>query len=230
WFVLLIVPGLAYVAVLYGAVSLGHGHAFDLPLLVRTVQTQLTGLGRDPVTVVVVLLALLLAAAAVAAFVRSLAVVVERCWLLSLRGRPITRIGRRLRLLDERIQGEYHGLRADLLWPRAWLLLTDQQRLPVQTARTGIDDAAQSYCWGLLYLLLGVAWWPAAVFGAGFTVAAWISARRHTQAYAILVESVIDTNQSQIAAALGVKLPHGVITETEASEINARLSKGRPSS
>jgi hypothetical protein len=101
-----------------------------------------------------------------------------------------------------------------------WLLLNDQQRLPVRAARAGIDDAAQSYCWGLLYLVLGILWWPAAVFGAGLTAAAWVSARRHTQAYAMLAESVIDTSQSQIATALGVKLPRGVITEAEAGEIS----------
>jgi predicted transcriptional regulator len=48
--------------------------------------------------------------------------------------------------------------------------------------------------------------------------------------YATLVDSIIDVNQAEIAKALGVELPHRVITEAEAGQINARLSKGRPTS
>ncbi len=229
-FALLMLPGLAFVVTLYCAGTLRYAHALDLPLLVRATRHHLDEMRRDSVTIVVVGLVTLLAAAGVAGAVRALARLVEKVWLTELRGRPTTRLGERLQLLDERVQGEYHGLRADLVWPRLWLLLDDGRRIPIESARTGIDNAALLYGWSALYLAMGIAWWPALAIGAVQAASAWSRARRQVHAYATLVESVIDVSQVELANALGLELKHGMITEGEAGQINARLGKGRPTS
>jgi hypothetical protein len=228
WFTALVVPGLLLVAAGWCAVVLGHGHALDLPYLVRTTRSRLSGLHLDAVATVVLAVAILLLAAAAAGLVQVLSRLVQRLWLLERRHRSVISVGRRLRRLDERIQAEYHGLRIGLVWPRLWLLLADTQRSIVQTTLGAILQAALLTGWGLLYLTLGVWWWPGLLIGAVHLAIAWTSARTQTVAYATLVESLIDINQRELATALGIDLPHGVITEPEAGQINARLRKTGP--
>ncbi|MEU6730063.1 hypothetical protein ABZ917_40695 [Nonomuraea wenchangensis] len=218
--------GLSFVAALWCAALLGHAHALDLAVLIQRTRSHVNRVGADPVSVVVVAAVVVLAALAAAGLARLVAAIVERIWLLERRGRRLTWPGRRLALLDQRVQAEYHGLRVVLVWPRLWSILEDHKRLPVQNARAGLDNAAIIVSWGLLYVLLGCAWWPGLLLGAGLAFGGWRHARRYAHAYAILVESLVDVHQGELAKAFGVELPHGVITADEAGQINARLSKG----
>ncbi|WP_433435109.1 hypothetical protein [Nonomuraea sp. CA-141351] len=218
--------GLSFVAALWCAALLGHAHALDLTMLIQRTRSHVNRVGADPVTVAVLAAVIIMAALAAAGLARLLVGVVERLWLLELRGRRLTWPGRRLALLDQRVQAEYHGLRVALIWPRLWSILEDHKRLPVQNARAGLDNAAITVSWGLLYALLGCAWWPGLLVGVGLAFGGWRLARRYAHAYATLVESLVDVHQGELAKALGVELRHGVITADEAGQINARLSKG----
>ncbi|MER6581422.1 hypothetical protein [Nonomuraea sp. NPDC001023] len=220
--------GLCFAAAAWCALTLGHSDALDLGLLVRRTRADLTRAGLDPVALVTVGVVAVLAAAGAAGLARLAVGAVERLWLLERRGRRLTWPGRRLALLEERVRAEYHGLRVSLVWPRLWSLLEEHQRVPVREARASLDTAALTVSWGLLYALLGCAWWPGAVVAAGLVTAGWAAARRHAHAYATLVESLVDIRQRELATALGVDLPHGVITAEEAGQINARLHKGGP--
>ncbi|MEU5862087.1 MULTISPECIES: hypothetical protein [unclassified Nonomuraea] len=220
--------GLCFAAASWCAITLGHAHALDLGLLVRRTRDGLTRIGVDPVALVTVGVLAVAAAVAAAGLARLAVGAVERLWLLERRGRRLTWPGRRLALLEERVRAEYHGLRVSLVWPRLWALLEDHQRVPVREARAALDTAALTAGWGLLYALLGCLWWPGAVVAAGLLTAGRSAARRHAHAYATLVESLVDVRQRELATALGVELPHGVITEVEAGQINARLNKGGP--
>lgn len=226
WFTALVIPGLILVAAGWCALVLGHAHTFDIPRLVHTTRSRLDGQHLDPVTTVTLVVAILLLAIAAGGVVQVSGWLIQRIWLLERNHQPVTAIGRRLRGLDERIQAEYHGLRIGLVWPRLWLLLAESQRSPVQNTLSGIVQAALVTGWGLLYLVLGVFWWPGLLIGAMHLGIAWTSARTQVGAYATLVESITDISQPELAKALGIDLPHGVITQDEASQINARLSKG----
>ncbi|MFI7453982.1 hypothetical protein ACIBQX_41290 [Nonomuraea sp. NPDC049714] len=228
WLTLILLPGLCFVAALWCAVLLGHSHAVDVAMLIQRTRSRLAGTGGDAVTVVVTVAVVLLVAVAAAGLARLAVGAMERLWLLERRGRRVTWPGRRLALVDERVRAEYHGLRAALVWPRLWSLLEEHQRLPVQQARTGLDTAATTIGWGLLYALAGCAWWPGLLIAVGLLIGGATRARRCAHAYATLVESLVDIRQGELALALGMELPHGLITADEAGQINARLHKGGP--
>ncbi|MGI5292905.1 hypothetical protein ACQEVF_57675 [Nonomuraea polychroma] len=228
WLTLAWLLGLSFAAAAWCASVLGHPHALDVAMLIQKTRSHINRIGADPVTMAVVAAAVVATAVMAAGLARLTAGAVERVWLMERRGRRLTWPGRRLALLDQRVQAEYHGLRIALVWPRLWSILDDHQRLPVQNARTGLDNAAITVSWGLIYTLLGCAWWPALLPGAGLTLGGWRLARRYAHAYATLVESLVDVRQGELAQALGVELPHDVITADEAGQINARLYKGGP--
>jgi hypothetical protein len=99
--------------------------------------------------------------------------------------------GDRLRALAERVRQQYHLDLGDA-WPRLWLLLPDSARLPLTESRQRLDDALRLGGWAVLYVGLGVAWWPSAVAGAIAGMVAWQRARARTGDYAELVEATVD--------------------------------------
>ncbi|GIM82196.1 hypothetical protein [Winogradskya consettensis] len=52
--------------------------------------------------------------------------------------------------------------------------------------------AAILAAWGLLYLLVGIAWWPAAQIGVSVTLTAWWRMRRDVAALADLAHAAVD--------------------------------------
>lgn len=53
-----------------------------------------------------------------------------------------------------------------LVWPRIWLLVNDTTASAVGDANTRYRAAAETTAWGVLYAVLGIFWWPAAIAGA----------------------------------------------------------------
>jgi hypothetical protein len=225
WLSALIVPGLLLVAAGWAAITLGQAHALDFLHLIRVTRVTLDKQPSSTVSLIVAGAALALLAVAAAAVARLLGLAVQRIWILQRNGKPATVIGRTLRQLDQRVQAEYHGLRTALVWPRLWLLLPDSQRSTVEEVAGSINQAALQSGWSVLYLIIGIIWWPALLIGTIQLTVAWASARSATRTYATLIESIIDTSQPVLAGALGIELPHGVITKQEADQINARLGK-----
>jgi len=135
-----------------------------------------------------------------------------------------TWIGDRIAATETRVRNAY-GLDLPAVWSRLWLILPDQPREEIRTARTRIDGAAVLSAWGLLYLIVGVLWWPAALVGVVTWIAGWRTARQSVDQYAELVEAAVDLHGAALATALGVPLTGGLTTEAGRA-ITRRVRKG----
>jgi hypothetical protein len=136
-----------------------------------------------------------------------------------------TWMGDRVRLIEARVRAQYR-LSATLVWPRIWLLTPDHVHAPIANARTRFDDAAALAGWAVLYALVGVCWWPAALAGLVIALTAVRRARVALDEFGTLVESTIDLHWRTLAAALGIAIAGQEISEAEAASIEDRLHKG----
>ncbi|MFJ2923537.1 hypothetical protein ACIPIU_00725 [Streptomyces massasporeus] len=118
-----------------------------------------------------------------------------------------TWIGDRLRAVDLRV---HHAYRVDLeaLWPRLWLALPDPARTELTDACAAYRANARLTGWGLMYFLVALWWWPAALVAAVTLTTAWIRARGAAESLADLVEGAVDLYGRDVATTLGV-LPDG---------------------
>ncbi|MFG1841593.1 hypothetical protein ACGFH8_24590 [Micromonospora sp. NPDC049175] len=113
-----------------------------------------------------------------------------------------TWIGDRMLATAVRVRDCY-GLDLAAAWPRLWLLLPEESRNPLALAQADFTAAARRVGWGLLYLALGLLWWPAALIGLGLCVAGWRHGRATVSVLADLVESVVDLHVRTLGATLG---------------------------
>lgn len=111
-------------------------------------------------------------------------------------------IGDRLRAVDERVHQTY-GLDVSAAWPRLWILLPDSVRTDLGAAHESFAESARLVGWGLLYLVVGVLWWPAFVIAVVTGATAWIRARAATGMLADLAESAVDLYGTELATKLG---------------------------
>ncbi|WP_331534549.1 hypothetical protein [Pseudonocardia sp.] len=96
-----------------------------------------------------------------------------------------------------RVHQEY-GLDLPATWPRLWLRLPESTRVPLTESRTRVDDATALGGWALLYLVLGVIWWRAAVAGVVIGLVSW--RRAQVAVYADLVEAAVDVHLDDLLA------------------------------
>ncbi|MGW1738807.1 hypothetical protein ACWCPQ_08340 [Nocardia sp. NPDC001965] len=136
-----------------------------------------------------------------------------------------TRIGDHLLLAEKRIHAQY-GVGLIRIWPRLWHLCDDSERGPVQLAWNRYTAASMRAAWSLGYLALGLLWWPAAIAGGALYLSAWIAARRAAAEIGLLVEALTDIKLPELAAALGVPLPHGRFTPADSHTVETVLDKG----
>jgi hypothetical protein len=243
WLSAVVLPGLLFVVVLWCAGRTGHRHALALGRLSSGVEGWRHQVTSAPVRVVVLAVLALGAATGAALLANALSTVVGRVmtapgpgWLIGRRQRQaaatleryrpvrLTAAGDRLRLIGERVDAQY-GLGIVLAWLRLRLLLPDPTRATVQTAHDGYRSALRTMAWGLLYVAVGLWWWPAALAGLVTLVVGHRRATSSAAALADLIEATVDIHQHQLAAALGVPLPHGRITPDEGLQINDILNK-----
>jgi hypothetical protein len=114
-----------------------------------------------------------------------------------------TRIADRFYFTAIRINSAY-GLDLDLAWPRLWTVLLETLRTDLATAQDAYTAAARLTAWGLLYTLLGIAWWPAIVPGVTVVAAGWLRARAAAPVLADLIETAADLHTGDLAAKLGI--------------------------
>ncbi|KAB1934901.1 hypothetical protein F8271_22370 [Micromonospora sp. ALFpr18c] len=113
-----------------------------------------------------------------------------------------TWIGDRMLATAVRVRARY-GLDLAAAWPRLWLLLPEETRDPLALAQADFAAAARRVGWGLLYLALGLLWWPAVILGLGLCVVGWRRGRSTVSVLADLVEAVVDLHVRTLGAALG---------------------------
>ena len=119
--------------------------------------------------------------------------------------RPIrpTWVGDRFYATGRRVR-DHNGLDLDLVWPRLWSVLPDTLRSDLAAAHDAYTTAARTAAWGVLYLALAVAWWPAALVGLAVLLAAAVRARSSADVLACLVETAVDLHAKDLAAAVGL--------------------------
>ncbi|MFI1995578.1 hypothetical protein [Actinoplanes sp. NPDC020271] len=130
----------------------------------------------------------------------------------------------RVRLVEVRVRAQYH-VTAALVWPRLWLLLTEDTRRPVTDARIRYAEAVTLVGWGTLYLLPGLLWWPALIIAGCVLLTAWRRARETLAEWTELVEAVIDLRLRDLADALGTPIGGPAITAAEGRALDDRLGK-----
>ncbi|MFE5208231.1 hypothetical protein [Streptomyces sp. NPDC056600] len=132
-------------------------------------------------------------------------------------------LGDRITAVDTRVWEAY---RLDLVsvWPRIWLMLPEDARAEIGTARTRLAAAARLVVWSAGYLLVGVAWWPAAVAGVVTALVARRRARVAGVAFAELAEAAVDLHGRALAESLGVAC-EARLTREIGAEITTLLRK-----
>lgn len=138
--------------------------------------------------------------------------------------RRLTWTGDRVAAVDVRVHTEYE---LDLVsaWPPLWLILPDATRAELEKARMAFEAGTGTAGWGLLYLALGVVWWPSAAIGTVALAMAWWRTRQAAAVLAELAEAVVDLYGGALAQALGLT-DEPTLTRQLGAAITARLRKG----
>jgi len=136
-----------------------------------------------------------------------------------------TWIGDRLRACHVRIERTY-GLDVNAAWPRLWLIVPDAVRTELGAARDAFSSAARLPPWAILYLALGIWWWPAIPIALIAGAAAIIRAHLATGNLADLIESAVDLHSRDLAAQLDENLT-GPVTPPMGRILTTRMRKSR---
>jgi len=137
-----------------------------------------------------------------------------------------TWMGDRMASVEARVRAEY-GLDLAAAWPRLWLVFPDSTRASLRDAYNGFATNATLAAWGVLYLLLGVLWWPAAVVGFGVLWSGWDRGHEAIDVLASLVEATVDIHGRDLATALGLIAPEQTTLEPATGQsVTRRLRKG----
>ncbi len=136
-----------------------------------------------------------------------------------------TWIGDCVAAVQTRILAEY-GLDLAAPWPRLWLTLPDPLKNEITGIRGTLDRACALAGWGLLYLGIGVLWWPCLIIGLITFLTGRHRARSAAGDLAILVESTIDVHGAGLAAALSMATVDGRLTPETGRLMTVRFRKG----
>jgi hypothetical protein len=136
-----------------------------------------------------------------------------------------TWIGDCVAAVQTRILAEY-GLDLAATWPRLWLTLPDSIKSEVTSIRGALDRAYALAGWGLLYLGVGVLWWPCLIIGPVTFLTGWHRARSAAGDLAILIESAVDVHGAGLATALSIAIADGRLTPETGRLMTVRFRKG----
>jgi hypothetical protein len=136
-----------------------------------------------------------------------------------------TWVGDRLHASEVRVRRAY-GLDLAPAWPRIWLIVPQEVRLEISAARDSLGASARLTGWAVLYLLLAIWWWPAALMAviAGATGA--VNARLAASDLAELIEAAVDLYCRELAAQLG-HVSTGQLTPEQGRELATLMRKSR---
>lgn len=137
-----------------------------------------------------------------------------------------TWIGDRLRACYVRIDRAY-GLDLTAAWPRLWLIVPDGVRTELGAARDAFSSAARLTTWAVLYLVLGIWWWPAILIALSTGATAIIKARLATTNLADLVEAAVDLYSHDLATALDGNQAAGPVTPAAGQALTTHMRKSR---
>ncbi|WP_036512058.1 hypothetical protein [Nocardia rhamnosiphila] len=121
-----------------------------------------------------------------------------------------------------------HHLDLATVWPSVWLILPDPTRDQIGEARTALARATTLLAWSVLYSVLTVWWWPAALIGVVTAATARYRIRTATDAYATLLETASRLHAVSLATQLGIEHA-GPLTPQLGRLLTRHLGSPRPS-
>ncbi|WP_073224352.1 hypothetical protein [Streptomyces sp. NBRC 110465] len=128
--------------------------------------------------------------------------------------------GDRVHAVAVRMDRDHH-LDIAAIWPHLWLILPEEVRAEINTARLSVTRATILSAWALLYLPLTVYWWPAAAITAALVLAGRRRTRTAIDTYATLLEASTRLHARDLAERLG--LDAGGPVTPEAGDALTRL-------
>ncbi|MFD3993317.1 hypothetical protein [Streptomyces sp. NPDC058583] len=134
--------------------------------------------------------------------------------------------GDRLNAVAVRLERDHH-LDLATLWPHLWLILPEETRTEITTARQNLTRAATLTAWGLLYLPLAAWWWPAALITATLALTGRARTRAATDTYALLLEATTRVHTRDLADHLGLG-PTGPLTPETGDTLTHHLTPSPP--
>jgi hypothetical protein len=136
-----------------------------------------------------------------------------------------TWIGDRLRASRVRIERAY-GLDLNAAWPRLWFIVPETVRTELGAARDAFTAAARLTAWAVLYLILGIWWWPAVIIAMIAGATAIIRAHQATDNLADLIEAAVDLHSRDLASQLGEQTA-GQVSPVIGRRLTTRMRKSR---
>jgi hypothetical protein len=119
-----------------------------------------------------------------------------------------------------------YGLDLSFCWPRLWLVIPEAARTELTAARDQFGAATTLTAWGILYAIVGVIWWPAAIIGLVTAAVGWYRGRATIAAFADLVEATVDIYARDLATSLGMPVADGPITFDVGRKLTEWFRKG----
>ncbi|WP_280423367.1 hypothetical protein [Nocardia carnea] len=97
-----------------------------------------------------------------------------------------------------------HHLDLATVWPALWLILPDTTRDELTAARLTLSRATTLAAWAVLYLPLGILWWPAVPLAVVIAATARHRIRGTSDTYATLLETTTRLHATALATQLGI--------------------------
>jgi len=132
-----------------------------------------------------------------------------------------TKLGNTLRAAESWPRDKY-GLDTVVIWPRMWLVLSDDAREEITNARQQLDQSITVWVWGLLLSVwVALTWWAllAAVVVLAFAYWRAITA---AEIYGDLVEAAFDLQRHELYSQLRFPAPTTSDKEVEVGEALTR--------
>lgn len=125
-----------------------------------------------------------------------------------------TRLGNILRAAEARPRLKY-GLDGVICWSRLWLLLSDDVRQELSSARASLDDAARLWLWGLLMLVWAYWQWWIALVALTWMAICYRTMLAAARVYGDLLEAVYDVKRGDLYEALSWPRPANAAAERQ---------------
>ncbi|WP_258907607.1 hypothetical protein [Actinokineospora sp. UTMC 2448] len=133
--------------------------------------------------------------------------------------------GDRLAATATRVGNQY-GVDLVSVWMRLWVVLPEDVRAELRTARTRLDSAVALSVWAAAYAVLACWWWPAALVAVVAWATAWRRIRRAVVDHTELVEAVADVHLPKLAATLGLAPADTPMDHDIGARLNRLVRKG----
>ncbi|MET9388449.1 hypothetical protein ABZY09_47725 [Streptomyces sp. NPDC002928] len=134
--------------------------------------------------------------------------------------------GDRINAVAVRLERDHH-LDLATVWPHVWLILPEETRTQITTARQNLTRATTLTAWALLYLPLTVWWWPASLITTTLILTGWARTRTTTDTYALLLEATACLHIRSLADHLGLD-PTGPLTPETGDALTRHLTPTPP--